>query len=99
MWAALGGLAVEAFALHDPQRAAASLHRQSFEHRRHVYPDIWFGQWSAPDATNSWMGDQPGGTYVHPATPMTEFPVMNSNAHAGPLLGLVAVDGDRAIHR
>ena len=99
VWAALGGLAVEAFALHDPQRAAASLHRQSFEHRRHVYPDIWFGQWSAPDATNSWMGDQPGGTYVHPATPMTEFPVMNSNAHAGPLLGLVAVDGDRAIHR
>lgn len=28
---------------------------------------------------------------MQPATPMQEYPVMNSNAHAGPLLGLLKV--------
>lgn len=89
VWAALGGLCAWAYALHDPPRAAALLGRMSFQGQREAYPEIWFGQWSGPDARNSAMGDLPGGTFVHPATPMAEFPVMNSNAHAGPLLGLV----------
>jgi len=88
VWAALGGLTAWAYALHDPLRAEALLRRLSFAGQQAAHPEIWFGQWSGPDARNSWMGDRPGETFVHPATPMTEFPVMNSNAHAGPLLGL-----------
>ncbi len=88
VWAALGGLAAWAYALHDPPRAEALLRRLSFAGQQAAYPRIWYGQWSGPDARNSRMGDRPGETYVHPATPMAEFPVMNSNAHAGPLLGL-----------
>jgi hypothetical protein len=57
------------------------------------YPDVWYGIWSGPDAYNAWFGEQPGQTFVQPATPMQEFPVMNSNAHAGPLLGLLRVLG------
>ena len=33
---------------------------------------------------------------MQPATPMREFPVMNSNAHAGPLLGLLKLLGIEA---
>lgn len=91
VWAALGGLAVTAFARHDRGRACSSLVRQSLEHRRLAYPDVWYGQWSGPDAVNSRMGDRPGETFVQPATPMVEFPAMNSNVHAGALLGLLAV--------
>ncbi|MBS1846813.1 MAG: hypothetical protein JST73_00905 [Actinobacteria bacterium] len=87
VWAALGGLCAWAYALHEPRFARDTLWRQSFAHRRRTYPDIWYGQWSGPDATNAHFGDRPGGTFVQPATPMAEFPVMNSNAHAGPLLG------------
>jgi len=88
VWAALGGLTAWAYALVDRTRAEGLLRRLSFESQQAAYPEIWYGQWSGPDARNSRMGDRPGETFVHPATPMTEFPVMNSNAHAGPLLGL-----------
>lgn len=91
VWAALGGLTAWAYALHDPARAWQTLHKQSFDHRREAYPHIWYGQWSGPDASNSHFGDNPGETFVQPATPMTEFPVMNSNVHAGALLGLQAL--------
>jgi hypothetical protein len=54
---------------------------------------VWYGIWSGPDAYNAHFGEQAGETFVQPATPMQEFPVMNANAHAGPLLGLLRVLG------
>ena len=89
VWAALGGLTAWAYALVDPARAEGLLRRLSFVSQQAAYPGIWYGQWSGPDARNSWMAENPGATFVHPATPMTEFPVMNSNVHAAALLGLV----------
>lgn len=88
VWAALCGLTGWAYALVDPERAEALLGRISFAGQQAAYPDIWYGQWTGPDARNSWMGDRVGETFVHPATPMTEFSALNSNAHAGPLLAL-----------
>ncbi len=88
VWAALGGLAVWAVAERDSGAAWRMLHRQSMLHRGRVSPQPWVGHWSGPDCLNSWMGADEGGTFVHPATPMAEFPSLNSNAHAGPLLGL-----------
>jgi hypothetical protein len=68
--------------------------KQSLAAHAAAYPDVWYGVWSGPDAYNAWFGERAGGeTFVQPATPMTEFPVMNSNAHAGPLLALLRVLG------
>jgi hypothetical protein len=93
VWAALVGLAAWATALHDPDRAWRMLERSSFAGQAAAYPATWFGRWSGPDARNAHFGDRPGDTFVHPATPMTEFPTMNSNAHAGPLLGVLRAAG------
>jgi len=93
VWAALGGLTAWAYSLHDISRARSTLTRQSLAAHSVAYPNVWFGHWSGPDAYNAWFGDKPGETFVHPATPMAEFPVMNSNAHAGPLLGLLRTLG------
>ena len=43
-----------------------------------VYPDLWFGIWSGPDAYNSVLSRSPGETGP-------DFPVMNMHPHAWPL--------------
>ena len=96
VWAFIGALSVWGLALHDPVRAWRSLEKQTLANHARTYPEIWYGIWSGPDAFNSHFGDRPGETYVQPATPMREFPVMNSNAHAGPLLGLLKLLGIEA---
>lgn len=93
VWSAIGGLLAWGYAVHDIDRAWATLRKQSFAAHAAAYPNVWYGQWSGPDAYNAWFGDRAGETFVQPATPMTEFPVMNSNAHAGPLLGLLRTLG------
>ncbi len=93
VWAAICGLLVWAYSLHDPGLALRQWEKSSLAGHAAAYPDIWYGIWSGPDSYNSWMGEKAGETFVQPATPMTEFPVMNSNAHAGPLLGLLRMLG------
>ena len=93
VWAALNGLLAKAYAKYDPALAWRSLEKQSlFAHAR-AYPNIWYGIWSGPDAYNAHDACEPGQTFVHPATPMQEYPIMNSNAHAGPLMALLACLG------
>lgn len=93
VWAAINALLAWGYAAHDPARALRSIEQQSLAAHAHAYPNVWYGIWSGPDAYNAHFGDRPGETFVQPATPMTEFPVMNSNAHAGPLLALLRVLG------
>jgi hypothetical protein len=93
VWAAINGLLTWAYALHDPELAWRSLSKQSLAAHARAYPHIWYGIWSGPDAYNAHYADRPGETFVQPATPMTEYPVMNSNAHALPLLALLRVLG------
>lgn len=96
VWAAMCAVLAWGCAGVDRARAWELLGRQSLAAHAAAYPDIWYGIWSGPDAYNSAMGDREGETFVQPATPMTEFPVMNSNAHAGPLLALLKVLGVEA---
>ena len=96
VWAAINAVLAWGYAGIDRARAWRLLHKQSLAAHASAYPDIWYGIWSGPDAYNSAMGDREGETFVQPATPMTEFPVMNSNAHAGPLLALLKVLGVEA---
>ncbi|MFN8040210.1 MAG: hypothetical protein U0Q07_13445 [Acidimicrobiales bacterium] len=96
VWAAVNGLLAWGLAEHDIDLAWACLRAQSLAAHARAYPHVWYGIWSGPDAYNAHFGSRPGETFVQPATPMAEFPVMNSNAHAGPLLGLLGVLGLQA---
>ncbi len=93
VWAAISALTAWGLSLHDPERAFRCLRAQTLAAHARAYPNVWYGIWSAPDAWNAHHADRPGETFVQPATPMREFPVMNSNAHAGPLLALQRVLG------
>ena len=93
VWAAINGLLAWAYALHDPELAWRSLSKQSLAAHARAYPHVWYGIWSGPDAYNAHYADRPGETFVQPATPMAEYPVMNSNAHALPILALLRVLG------
>ena len=93
VWAAIAALAAWGYALHDSERAWRCLSKQTLGAHARAYPELWYGIWSGPDSWNSHLGERAGETFVQPATPMREFPVMNSNAHAGPLLALFKVLG------
>jgi hypothetical protein len=81
------------YALHDSERAWRCLMKQTLAAHARAYPGLCYGIWSGPDSWNSHLGERVGETFVQPATPMREFPVMNSSAHAGPLLALFKVLG------
>ncbi len=70
-----------------------SLNRNTFAMHGEQYPAIWFGIWGGPDGINGVQSSLPGGTWVSALTPMTDFPVMNANADAMALLGLLRVCG------
>ncbi len=93
VWAAVNAFAAMGVAAHDPAVAWDLLGRQSLAAHARAYPDVWYGIWSGPDAYNAHFGSRPGETFVQPATPMAEHPIMNANAHAGPLLALLSVLG------
>ncbi len=77
-----------------PDLAWQSLQKLSFANHAIYFPNIWYGIWTAPDSLNP-VDDQnyPGGTWVSPVTPMTDFPAMNSNPHAMSLLSLIRLAG------
>jgi Glycosyl hydrolase 36 superfamily, catalytic domain/Glycosyltransferase family 36 len=73
-----------------------SLNRNTFAAHAHEYPAIWYGIWSGPDGIYSLEGNNisaPGHTWVSEMTPMTDFPVMNTNQDGMALLSLLRVCG------
>jgi Glycosyl hydrolase 36 superfamily, catalytic domain len=96
VWAAINGLLAWAYSLHDPALAWRCLEKQTLASHARAYPRVWYGIWSGPDAYNAHYAEAPGETFIHPATPMRDFPVMNSHSHAGPLLALLKVLGIEA---
>ncbi len=93
VWPVLTSVLTWGYALHDPTRARKLLRKQLLATHARTYPDLWPGIWSGPDCYNAPYATDPGGTFVQPATPMSEFPVMNAHAHAGPLFALLKVLG------
>lgn len=93
VWPVLTSVLTWGYALHDPARAERLLHKQLLATHATAYPQQWSGVWSGPDCYNAPYAENPGGTFVQPATAMTEFPVMNAHAHAGPLFALLKVLG------
>ncbi len=98
MWHAITALLTWGYNRSRPDLAYRSLKNHTMAaHAMHL-PAQWFGVWSGPDGLIP-----TGGTWASPATPMTDWPVMNANQHALPLLALIRSTGlepgsDGALH-
>jgi hypothetical protein len=97
---AITALAVWGYAHAAPERAWAALRAMTMARKADAYPDLWYGIWTGPDAQyTSAEPAQAGQTWSSLATAMTDFPAMNSNQHAGPLLALWRAAGIEPVVR
>ncbi len=78
---------------YDRDLAWQGLWRNTMARRAEIYPDLWYGIWSGPDAQYTNVHKDAGQTWASPATPMRDHPVLNSNQHVGPLLGAIRLAG------
>ena len=96
MWPAISGLATWGYAKSDPARAFAHLTKNTLTAHALTFPALWYGIWSGPDGLDPSTGVRPGEAWYSAATPMTDFPVLNNNQHAMPLLALLRTAGIEA---
>lgn len=92
-WAAVDAWTAAAWALHDPKSAWDYFLRSTMAAHAEAYPDIWYGIWSGPDSYNAAYHKDAGKTFNINLTPMTDFPVMNMNRHAGTLIAALRIAG------
>ncbi|MCL4235285.1 MAG: hypothetical protein KJ042_12290, partial [Deltaproteobacteria bacterium] len=92
-WSAIDGLLAWAWATHDPDAAWDFFLSTTLAAHAEAYPEIWYGIWTGPDSFNADDHDRPGETFNSTVTPMTDFPAMNMNRHAGPLLSAIRLAG------
>jgi hypothetical protein len=78
IFAAINGTLIWALAMVDGTLAWDEWKTNTLARHAEVYPDMWFGIWSGPDAYNSVLSKNPGGTGP-------DFPVLNMHSHAWPL--------------
>jgi hypothetical protein len=83
---AINGTLIWALALVDGEMAWDEWKKNTLAHHADIYPDMWFGTWSGPDAYNSHFAKQPGSTGV-------DFPVLNMHSHAWPLYSAIKLIG------
>jgi hypothetical protein len=78
VFAAISGTLIWALALVNGSMAWDEWKKNSLARHAEIYPDLWYGIWSGPDAYHSALSNSPGHTEP-------EFPVMNMHSHAWPL--------------
>ena len=94
IWPAVSQLLTWGYTRSRPNLAWRSLLRHTFAAHSDAFPETWINVWSGPDGVHCKESElDPGGTWTSPATPMTDFPVMNMNQHAMALLALIRVCG------
>lgn len=93
IWPAMNMLLVWGLSRTDPARAWREFADNSMAKHADVYPEVWYGIWSGPDSYNAAYARRPGEAPFHAGTPLTDFPVTNSNRHAMPLIDLVKLAG------
>jgi len=86
IFAAINGTLIWALALVNGSMAWDEWKKNSLARHAEVYPDLWYGIWSGPDAWHSELSKSPGHTEP-------DFPVMNMHAHAWPLYSAVKLLG------
>lgn len=92
-WAAIDAWTAWAWATVDPEAAWQFFLSTTMAARAEAYPDTWYGIWSGPDSFNAHYHLRAAETFNLNATPMTRYPVMNMNRHAGPLLDIIKFAG------
>ncbi len=98
VWPAISGLLTWGYAASDPERAWGHLTRNTLAAHALTWPTRWYGIWSGPDGIST-TGEHAGESWWSPVTPMVDFPVLNNNAHAMPLLALLRTLGVSATAR
>lgn len=93
IWPATNSLLTWAYSLTRPDYAWESLKKNTLATHAEAYPNLWYGIWSGPDSYNAPESSRPGEAAAHYATALTDFPVMNMNQHANPLLALIKIAG------
>lgn len=83
---AINGTLIWALALVNGEMAWDEWKKNTLAHHADIYPEMWFGIWSGPDAYHSCFAKQPGGTGV-------DFPVLNMHSHAWPLYSAIKLIG------
>jgi hypothetical protein len=99
VWPAISGLLTWGYSLSSPQLGWDHLVRNTMAAHALAYPSVWYGIWSGPDGLNGPGGKRPGEAWYSPVTPMVDFPVMNNNQHAMPMLAAIRVAGIDATAR
>ncbi|TAL33900.1 MAG: hypothetical protein EPN93_12760 [Spirochaetes bacterium] len=92
VWPAANAILTWGYGARRPAYARASLFKNTLCAHAEAYPDIWFGTWSGPDSYNARYAENAGETFYH-ITPMADFPVMNANVHASPILAALRTCG------
>lgn len=92
-WAAIDAWITWAWSKTDAKRAWDFYLTTTLAARSQAYPTCWYGIWSGPDSYNAHYHARPEGTFNFKFTPMTDFPVMNMNRHAGPLFDAIKLAG------
>jgi hypothetical protein len=93
VWPAISGLLTWGYADGDGETAWKHLARNTMAAHAEAFPEVWYGIWSGPDGLFGPSGDRPGQTWFSQVTPMTDFPVLNNNQHAMPILAALRVAG------
>lgn len=93
VWHAINAWLTWAWSVCNPQQAWEFLIKSMLFTHAEVYPHIWYGIWSGPDAYNSAEHPRAGETFCLNFTPMTKFPIMNMNCHAGILFAVLKILG------
>jgi hypothetical protein len=75
---AVNGTLIWALAMVNGSMAWDEWKKNSLARHAEIYPDLWYGIWSGPDAYHSALSKDPGHTEP-------DFPVMNMHTHAWPL--------------
>ncbi len=96
VWYAMNSLLTWGYSLYDSEKAYNSLIKNSLMRRAEVYPHIWYGIWTGPDAFNANYAENAGQAFYHLLTPTCDFPAMNLNIHACYLLSVIKIAGIEA---
>ena len=97
IWYAIDGPAAIALSRFDLDLAWDELVRNTLAWHAHVYPSLWYGIWSGPDAWNGPSSNRPGQTWYQ-ETPVMDigpqsYPVQNAHAHCQTMYTIARLAG------
>jgi hypothetical protein len=77
----------------SPELAQDEWRRFTLTNHTNVYPDVWEGTLSGPDAYNAPASQRPGRTWAFSGFALQQFPLNCLHAHAQPLLSYLRLLG------